>query len=425
MIRIRFFWKNSLPSVLIIGTYRQTLTVIRSAARSGVRVILGMQGDVEACNYSRYVDETWHHPEITLDRDQFVIELNRFLQKRPDITAIFPVGEGELQLFADQCANIPPGVQLLMCDAETVRICLFKPAMFSIVDELDIPLARHATVSDSRSLFSASDSIGYPCVVKPTGSSIRLSNKKALVFESAADIRENMPPWPVGAASLIVQRHVSGSRHNIYFFSIDGHIHVLAEVKILRTNSADGTGLAVSGITVQPDLVLVEFCQKIAAHLKYQGAGCAQFLVDDTSDKISFLELNPRLGANCAIVYRAGFDLPMMVIGMHLKKQGHELYTESRCKEGVQYAWITGDLIGLKNAIIAAQMDVRGALSWLLTIIRSMFTSPVHITWDWRDPLPTIVTIGRLFGSFLLRLTPRRSNSNRSPQTDADERRVV
>jgi predicted ATP-grasp superfamily ATP-dependent carboligase len=400
-------------SILIIGTYRHTLTVIRSVARAGNRVILGIHRDAEACEYSRYVDEIWWHPKIESNHDQFILELNRYLLNRPDITKIFPVGETELRLFSDKYGSVPSHVRLLMCNPETIRICLYKPAMFAIVDELEIPQARYATVSDSNSLFAASDSIGYPCVVKPTSSDTQLFAAKAVIYETAARIREDLSLWPTENQSLVVQEYVPSPRHNMYFFSNDGRIEALAEVRILRTDRLDGTGMAVSGVTVIPNPVLVGYCQKIAMRLNYQGAACIQFLVDDANVDVSFLELNPRLGANFAIVYRAGLDLPLMMINTNFKKKTNETSSEYVCKEGVHYTWTTGDLTGLRNAIIDGRVGIRGTFVWLLAMIKSNFTSSVHVTWDWRDPLPTIVSFSRLFASFLIHLIPSRSKKIR------------
>jgi len=390
-------------SILILGTFRQTLTIIRSAVRSGHRIVLGINGDTNACEFSRYVDDTWNHPPLNSARYPFIPELSSFLFANPDISMIFPVGETELKFFAENFESIHPRIRLLMCNPETVRLCLHKPAMFKIVDELEIPQARYAVVSDCESLFSASDLIGYPCVVKPPSSDTRLSHRKALIFDSGAMIRKELAHWPTDTQSLVIQKYIPGPRHNIYFYAIAGRIEALAAVRILRTDRLDGTGLAVQGITVTPNPILVDYCHKITARLNYHGAGCAQFLVDEANDITSFLELNPRLGANFAVVHNAGLDLPLMMITAELKSNNDDTTSLDSCKVGVRYAWITGDLVGLKNAIVDGQHSLSKLTIWLFAVVKSALTSSVHITWDWRDPLPTIVMLNRKLLSFLVR----------------------
>ena len=399
-----------MSSILIIGTYRQTLTVIRSVVRAGHKVVLGLGADTAACEYSRYVGKTWRHPGIESDSAQFIRELHQYLLTHPEIDSVFPIGENELRLFSNEYDSLPPNTQLLMCDPATVNLCLDKAAMSKIVDELDIPQARYATVSDSEALFVASDSIGYPCVVRPTNSKFLLSNSKAVLFHSATDIRRNLSIWPAKIRSLIVQKYVPGQRRNVYFFAIDGHIKALAEVAILRTDQLDGTGLAVSGMTVKITPDLVRYCREIAMRLNYQGAGCAQFLIDPSSGTISFLEINPRLGANFAVVYRAGLDLPVMQLSLNQNNQRLADSSGLTCQEGIHYAWTTGDLLGLKNAIINTEAGLGGTFGWLSAMFKSNLTSSVHITWDWRDPLPTLVLLSRSFFSFVVHLTQERSH---------------
>jgi predicted ATP-grasp superfamily ATP-dependent carboligase len=198
----------------------------------------------------------------------------------------------------------------------------------------------------------------------------------------------------------------------VYFFARDGQIEALAEVAILRTDRLDGTGLAVSGMTIKSTPDLTRYCQKLAARLNYRGAGCAQFLVDSSDGTVSFLELNPRLGANFAVVYRAGLDLPAMQLSLNREKPGVAGLHEQRCKNGVRYAWATGDLIGLKNAIVERQAGPGTIVTWFFAMIRSNLTSSVHITWDWRDPLPTLVLLGSSFFSFLTRFRPQSASSD-------------
>lgn len=394
---------DKMSSILIIGTYRQTLTVVRSLSRAGHRVILGVDAHTEPCQYSRYVDELWYHANIDTDPGQFVHQLKGYLPGNPHIESIFPVGETELRLFADMHDAVSESVSLLMCDPATLRVCLDKPSMSAIVDDLAIPQAQYRTAAGREELFAAADFVGYPCVVRPANSKFRLSGKKAVICHDTSDVKDKSSSWPLEIEAFVVQKFVPGPRRNVYFFSNDGHIEALAEVAILRTNQLDGTGLAVSGETVDPSPDLAEYCHRIARHLNYQGAGCAQFLLDPTSGETSFLELNPRLGANFAVVYHAGLDLPVMQL--RLKEPQRPVSTPSRqsVRKGLRYAWVLGDLLGLKNAIAHKQVAFRGALVWLLATVKTNLTASVHVTWDWRDPLPTLVLFGRSFFAFLKR----------------------
>ena len=87
-------------SVLLIGDYRQTLTVSRSLKRQGYHVILTISNDKSLCNSSRNIDEVWHCSNITSNEAEFFDELELLLSQRKDIITIFPIGELELRAFS-------------------------------------------------------------------------------------------------------------------------------------------------------------------------------------------------------------------------------------------------------------------------------------------------------------------------------------
>lgn len=399
---------DSMQTTLIIGTYRQTLTVIRSLARAGQHIILGLHGDAETTDHSKYVDETWHHPDPALEPDEFSVALSKLLKQRADVTSLIPVGETDLRFFVHRFTEFSQRVNLLMCQPNIIETCLDKPTMSALVDELGIPQARYAIASDRASLLAAAESIGFPCVVKLVDSEHLLNGLKAIIYTDSDSLRHDMAEWPAHNKSIIVQEYVQGERHNLYFFADCGRIASLGQSLALRTDRVDDTGLSVSGITVAPDPELVGHCQTIVEHLNYSGPGCMQFLYDRSKRKFSFLEHNPRLGAGFALIYHTGLDLPRLMLEWAMGELNASVLPAYPCKTGARYAWITGDLVGLKRAMTNDEVDASGAWKWALQLVSSAFSSSVHITWDWRDPYPTIVQLGRF-----LRLVP-----SETPTTD-------
>jgi hypothetical protein len=60
-----------------------------------------------------------------------------------------------------------------------------------------------------------------------------------------------------------------------------------------------------------------------------------------------------------------------------------------------QSSWTFGDLAGLWYAIGQGEITRAGALAELGRIARTAVRADVHVTWFWRDPLPTIATCWR------------------------------
>jgi len=177
----------------------------------------------------------------------------------------------------------------------------------------------------------------------------------------------------------------------------------------LRTDKPDRTGLTVNGTTVLPDQRLVEHCQAFVKYLNYSGPGCMQFLID-SDGKPTFLEHNARLGASLAGVYQTGLDLPMLMVNYALHDWEAPEAPDFPCETGVRFAWTTGDLIGMLKAIQSRDIGLAGAIKRVYLMFETGLTSPVHLTWDWRDPVPAIVRLSYAFMSELRRVTAKVKN---------------
>src|SRR5438876_1127758 len=134
-------------SVLILGHSRATLTVVRSLAAAGFRVLVGRQGTSAYSAYSRFVSEVWDHPPFRRQKD-FIDSLVEFLSKRADVSYVFPVGEAELECITLHLAQIPDPSKIVMPAADVVMACLNKAQTYQMVSRLSIPFPKGENVSD-------------------------------------------------------------------------------------------------------------------------------------------------------------------------------------------------------------------------------------------------------------------------------------
>lgn len=69
--------------VLVLGDYRQTITIVRSLARAGFRIALGSDNPRSSTARSRYVAELWLYDASSAER--FRDQLEAYLRsERPD-----------------------------------------------------------------------------------------------------------------------------------------------------------------------------------------------------------------------------------------------------------------------------------------------------------------------------------------------------
>ena len=392
--------------VLVLGDYRQTVTVVRSLGRAGFEVTLGTDDARSSSGKSRYVTDVWVYDNATPQR--FCNSLEAFLRnERPDF--VFTIGESQLRRLIDAGPRLEPLSTWVNPEFATVARCFDKGALYELAPSLDIPTvpwARFTNVEDWRSRAGA---MGFPVVVKRKDSAGQVLERKALIFREAAQFEAFLAELPrdPDRDSLLLQRYAAGVRHNCHVAAADGRLLAYFQQKVLRTDEPDDTGIGVAGVSVAPSAVLRGHCEAMTRALRYTGIGCIQFLVDERSGNAAFLEFNARMDSTAALPYRMGLDYPLLAMHLAAYRKARLIGRNDARRllpppvapgypEGRAYHWLYGDLKTCLVELRAGRIGIGRAAAWLADMARRSLAS-YHLTFDWRDPLPTLHMFWRKF----------------------------
>jgi predicted ATP-grasp superfamily ATP-dependent carboligase len=390
---------SRLARVLVLGDYRQTVTVVRSLGRAGFEVTLGTDQAKSSTGFSRHVADVWVYDNSSSQR--FYNHLEALLRnERPDF--VFTVGESQLRRLIEVAPRFEPLSTWVNPDFATVARCFDKRAMYELVPTLGIPSVAWAPFSSVDDWRARARDMGFPVIVKRKDSAGHLLERKALIYKSAEEFEAlltllHREPDP---ASLVLQKFATGLRHNCHVAAADGKLIAYFQQKVLRTDEPDDTGIGVAGVSVPPSPELRAHCEALTGALRYTGIGCIQFLVDDRTGSVAFLEFNARMDSTTALPYRMGLDYPLLAIqlAVYRKARASGLSDAERLlpgahpetyATGVSYHWLHGDFGALLDELRKGKMDAGAMLvracSMLWLSLRSY-----HLTFDWRDPLPTM-----------------------------------
>ena len=226
--------------------------------------------------------------------------------------------------------------------------------------------------------------------------------RKALIYRSAGEFEAFLTlvgrdPDP---ASLVLQKFAPGLRHNCHVAALDGQLLAYFQQKVLRTDEPDDTGIGVAGIAVPPSRELREHCEALTMALGYTGIGCIQFLIDEQTGAVAFLEFNARMDSTAALPYHMGLDYPLLAIKLAAYRKARaagradasrllpQPHPESYAS-GSSYHWLHGDLGAFLTELKSSRMSARAVISRLCSMAWLSLRSH-HLTFDWRDPLPTL-----------------------------------
>lgn len=388
--------------VLVLGTYRPAVMVVRALARRRRRAVVGREPDrrhVEGSagvEFSRHTTAVWDHPSIQSTPDAFLDALVRTLAGWPERVHILPLDEMAVVLLARERGRLPANASLAAPASETIVTCADKERCLQAASAAGLPVPAWEVVRGYPQLLGAADRTGAPVVVKPLWPRSRLpGDRKAILCADPSELARRFPYWPGGHDRLLVQRLVAGPRHDLFFAARSGELLDVVEMLTVRTERRDGTGLAVTGHTCPVTPTLLDQLTALVARLRYTGVGFAQFLVPPGSRHGAFIELNPRLSGNYTIADHAGLDLANLAVDLAAGLPVDPREPALAARYGHTYAWTFGELAALGRALDRGEITRAGLVAALGRITRTAVLADVHLTWSWRDPLPTIATYWR------------------------------
>ncbi len=396
-------------TILLLGNYRPTLTLARVLSKQGFRIISGLEGCDGGAEYSRYVDQIWDHEPVKTNPEGFLKSLPAFVREN-NVAVIFPVSEESVRFFAERSDLDYGNAVIATVQADLIKRCLDKMFMMKLAQAHNIPTAAFAYADDQSQLQKKSQAIGFPLVIRPQDSNQRIDGKKALFIQDIQDLNRQLPKWPALQKGLVLKKKAKGKRHNIYFAAQKGKLYRYLHAVILRTDMADGSGLAVEGMTIRPEAQLQRFTATLVKNLDYSGIGCAQYLVDDDTGDISFLEINPRIAGNHAVPEFAGLKLSSILVDMAKNKALDTRPVQGRT--GIRYVWTYGDLLSAKSAWLRREIGSVATIAKFLRAARKGFRADLHMSYVWHDPGPGIMSLLSLAPNWR-RLFVRLTNSER------------
>jgi hypothetical protein len=353
--------------------------------------------------FSRHTTAVWDHPSIE-DAPGAFLDALRELVDRHEPVHVLPLEEATVVLLARERSLLPANTSLAAPATEVVITCVDKERCLHAARTAGLSVPPWEVVGGYQELLAAANRAAAPVVVKPLWPRSRLLDRKAILCRDESDLARRITVWPTGHDRLLVQRFVKGPRRSLMFAARDGELLDLVEVLVVRTDRRDGTGIAVVGHTRPVSIGLREQLAALVAHLRYTGVGCGQFLVQPGAQDGAFLELNPRLDGNYVIADHAGLDLANLAVDLAADVPVEPRIPAPTGRDGHTYAWTFGDLAGLRYAIGQGEISRADALMELGRIGRTAVLADVHLTWSWRDPVPTIATYWRYLLVASLRL---------------------
>lgn len=378
-----------MAGVLLIGNLRSSLTLARQLSRAGHEVHCGIDEIDPYLHTSRHVRGSFVHAAIDRDPARTLDQVDAYLAEHAAIEAVIPVSEIAARLFSRHRDRFAAVARVIAPTEAVLETCIDKPLMFDLCDEVGLPVAPRRLPTDHPSLMAAIDEIGFPCIVKPADAGHFLFERKAIVLKTRAEAEAALPYWPVEHARLCVQKFVDAPRHILMFAAKDGEILGAVDARVTRTDLADGTGFTTDMVSDRVHPVVAEGLARLVRRLDYTGVGDVDIMVDEASGEISFLELNPRLGASYKSAEICGLPLSRLILALGMGEEPPPCPSPWTHPVGRRLVWTKAEVGALKRDLKSGAL-ARSALPARLGRMLGSALAWHHMTFDLLDPLPTV-----------------------------------
>ncbi|MEX1198527.1 MAG: ATP-grasp domain-containing protein [Pseudohongiellaceae bacterium] len=387
------------------------LTVVRSLVRRHYLVDVASAGEAPIASFSRAVGHCWRYPHPLRGEARFLTWMEEHLAtRRYDL--VIPVSERTLVPLSGQRHRFA-NTRIAMADADSLERVLNKAETFRLAESLGISVPRSIHLTAIDQLAEHIRKIVYPVVIKPShsvaGSQSGYSKRNVSYAYSESGLRRQCEQC-LRHSPVILQSYFRGQGAGIELIARDGEIlypfqHVrLHEVPL----TGGGSSFRVSA-PVEP--VLLEAAEKLMRALRWTGVAMVEFKWDAGSGRYCLMEINGRLWGSLPLAVAAGADFPAMLAELSLTGALGE-YPAYR--SGVYCRNLPRDL-QWHEMVLRSRGEAKKQGSDLARIpsgravVRDLVRvlSPGHHfdTQSFRDPLPGLVEMKRLFAHYQGRLS--------------------
>ena len=151
--------------VLVLGHgTRAFLTVIRSLARCGLEVHVGMCAPTDLALKSRYI--TQYHE---IKQDSWLDDMRRVLQEH-SFSWVLPCGDESMHPVQVHQAELRHFTDVYAYDPELYRVAFNKYASTKLAHDLGVPVARQVDITPETSAKTLLSELDLPLVLKPASS---------------------------------------------------------------------------------------------------------------------------------------------------------------------------------------------------------------------------------------------------------------
>jgi carbamoyl-phosphate synthase large subunit len=305
--------------------------ILRSLKKLGSNYsLIGLSYDVlEPGNFMMdLIDSTYIIPYPSSGSDSLIDRI-RYIHSKDKIDVIIPALDSELDNFLSIQSELHKmGIHTCLPDKKQLHL-RDKSSLNETFEKEGILLPKTFTIQDSTAISQIADEIGYPLFIKGIFYEAYLARN---LQEAIGYFYYLAGKWGI---PIIIQQCITGEELNAAAFAFNGKLisHVVMK-KMFITDK----GKAWAGVTINNKEVS-ESSEKIIKSIGWNGGCELEFIMENTTNKVYLLEMNPRLPAWIYLATESGLNLPELIVKSALGEEFQVNNTYNVGKIFVRHSW--------------------------------------------------------------------------------------
>ena len=398
--------------VLVLdGDTPAALACLRSLARAGLVVDVAAPVARPLAGSSRYRDGVHRYPDPKADPESFLEAVSRIAGER-GIRYLQPVTDDTMEPLVEGRKRLPDGVILAAPSPESYALLSDKGRTAALAERLEIPVPQGRVAKDLEELRAASETLGFPLVLKPFRSVAALEGdlRTSLFVRYAVrpeDLESTAEPL-LRYGPVVAQEYVQGAGVGVEVLVDRGETVYVFQHKRLHEWPLTGGGSSLRE-SVPVDPMLADEAARLLKAADFHGVAMVEFKVDGKKGTHHLIEVNPRFWGSLPLGLAAGADFPRMLHDLLVMGQRP---TDEAARTGVQSRALTRDVWWLMEVL--RRSDPNPLIRWpgrfgaVCGWFSLLLPKRVLDVQSFRDPRPGFVELARLVRDVTSRMADRR-----------------
>jgi predicted ATP-grasp superfamily ATP-dependent carboligase len=328
--------------VVLDGSERSALAVVRSLGRAGYAVHVGASARRSLAGGSRYCLTETALPHPLTDGSAYA-DAVRGIVDRTGADLLIPVTEASALQVLEHRRSFGKTIIPFPTLAAFQRIC-DKIEVLRIAESLGISAPSRRDVGSRAELAQATRSLRFPVVLKPSrsvsdagGVRQKLGVTYALTPE---DLAMAVARIEAGAFPLMLQERIEGPGVGIFLLRWGGVTRAAFAHRRLREKPPSG-GVSVYRESIPLPADLLARSEALLSCFDWEGVAMVEYKVDARTGAPYLMEVNGRFWGSLQLAIDAGVDFPRLLLACALGRCEPQV---REYRSGIRSRWWWGDI---------------------------------------------------------------------------------